>query len=187
MTDYDIPRDFTLFDSYYSGGTSAPAIEPVYVPEQKPERRRTAKPAQPVKKKTKTNAVTADEKTATMQSFKTALKLMFFAAIIVSVISCAIYLNAKLDVTATRISAVEDKIDIANSEKIRLNSELEGLVAVNKVKDYAENKLGMVKLENYKINYFTDNTTNQVVLSGGKSYGGSSVGSKLKQLFDKIF
>ena len=48
------------------------------------------------------------------------------------------------------------------------------MVSIDKVEDYAERQLGMVKLENYKITYFESDEGNHVVVSGGKSYRNSN-------------
>jgi hypothetical protein len=82
------------------------------------------------------------------------------------------YLNCTLDATANSITKIENEINMARSENIRLSSALEGMVSIDKVEDYAENQLGMVKLENYKITYFNSDEGNHVVVSGGKHYKG---------------
>lgn len=173
--------DFSLFEPY-DDGTAAPQLEPVYEPEEIPVR-------QPVKKKKKKSAkaVSNADRRATYASFFSSIKVIAAVFCIFSVVCVAMYLNAKLDETANAIADVEAEMKIVESEHIRLTSCLEGMVSIDKIEDYAENNLGMVKLENYKITYFDSGNTNQVVISGGKSYEDSGVGSKFKKLTEYIF
>lgn len=157
--------DFSLFD-WYDNGTSAPKLDPQYEP-QEPVRT-------PKKKKKSSQSVSKSERKATQASFVRSIKVFACVFCIFSVICFAMYLNVTLDETASQINSVESDIEIAKSENIRLNSALEGMVSIDKVEDYAENNLGMVKLENYKITYFESDEGNHVVLSGGRSYLGQS-------------
>lgn len=173
--------DFSLFEPT-DYGTAAPQLEPAYEPEELPVSR-------PVKKKKKqsSKAVSNADRKATYASFFASLKVIGAVFFVFSMICVAMYLNARLDETANAITAVESEMKIVESEHIRLASSLEGMVSIDKVEDFAENNLGMVKLENYKITYFDSDNTNQVVISGGKSYEDSGIGSKFKKLAEYIF
>ncbi len=166
MTQNQNAYKFSLFDSY-DYGTSAPKLEPVYAPETVPYEKNAPAP----KKKKKAQVVVSDEVVAeTKASTFFAVKLVFAIAFVFSLFAVAMYFNGKIDETATKIANIEADIKIAQSEYIRLSSILEGMVSIDKVEDYAVNKLGMVKLENYKITYFESDEDNHVVISGGKTY-----------------
>lgn len=154
---------FSLFDSY-DYGTSAPRLEPVYEPEVIPQRK-----SAPVKKKQIKHVSKAAVK-ATRASLVSSIRIVAILSCIFAVFSIAMYLNGMLDETATKITRLESDIKIAQSENVRLSSALEGMVSIDKVEDYAEENLGMVKLENYKITYFDSDNGNHVVVSGGKHY-----------------
>lgn len=154
--------DISLFD-WYDYGTSAPALEPEIKPVRKPEKKKSSQ------KKT-SQSVSASAKNATRESLFKSVKVLACVFCIFSVICFAMYLNVMLDETASQINSIENNIEIAKSENIRLNSTLEGMVSIDKVEDYAENNLGMIKLENYKITYFESDEGNHVVLSGGREY-----------------
>lgn len=156
--------DISLFDWDY--GTSAPELEPQFVPEKPVRRPEKKKNSQ---KKT-SQSVSKSAKKATLESLLKSVKILACVFCIFSVICFAMYLNVKLDETASQINSIESDIEIAKSENVRLNSTLEGMVSIDKVEDYAENNLGMVKLENYKITYFESDEGNHVVISGGKKY-----------------
>ena len=173
--------DFSLFEPY-DYGTAAPQLEPEYEPEEMPVSRPAKK-----KKKQSAKSVSNAARKATYASFFASLKVIGAVLFVFSLICVPMYLNARLDETAKAIAAVESEMQIVESEHIRLTSCLEGMVSIDKIKDYAENNLGMVKLENYKITYFDSRNTNQVVISGGKSYEDSDIGSKFKELTEYIF
>lgn len=159
--------DITLFD-WYDNGTSAPKLDPQYEPQ---EPVRVPKKKKSTQKK-KSRNVSASARKATRTSFISSVKILSCVFCIFSVICFAMYLNVRLDETASQINSVESDIEIAKSENVRLNSALEGMVSIDKIEDYAENTLGMVKLENYKITYFESGEGNHVVISGGRSYLG---------------
>ena len=158
-------QSFSLFDSY-NYGTAAPELYPSYYPDTKethPQRKK-----KPVAKKQTT--VTLAQKRATFASFVSTAKILACLVAFFSVISVAIFLNVTLDEKATKIADIENSIKIEQSDQVRLASALEGKVSVDRIRDYAINTLGMVKLENYKVTYFESEEENHVVISGGKKY-----------------
>lgn len=161
-----IPQQrFSLFDSY-DYGTAAPELYPSYYPDTKethPQRKK--KPV--AKKQTK---VTLAQKRATYVSFVNTAKVLAWLTAFFSVVCVAIFLNVTLDEKATKIADIENSIKIEQSDQVRLASALEGKVSVDKIRDYAVNTLGMVKLENYRVTYFESEEENHVVISGGKKY-----------------
>ncbi len=166
--------DFSMFDNYYS--TAAPELVPEYQPKE------PVSPPVPKKKKSKAYGVSKADKKATRVSFFKSMKAIGCTIFVFAVVCVAMYLNVTLDETAKMINSVEKSISVAQSENVRLESALEGMVSIDKVKDYAENNLGMVKLENYKITYFESEEDNHVVVSGGKSYRTGSLSEKIQQL-----
>lgn len=171
--------NFSLFEPL-DYGSAAPQLEPDYEPEELPAKPRT-------KKKKSAQSVTRDERKATVISLAQTAKALAVILFVFALICVAMYLNARLDETAREINSIESQLKTAQSEYIRLSSALEGMVAIDRVENYAENNLGMVKLENYKITYFAPDDTNQVVISGGKSYSDSDAGSKLSALKEYLF
>lgn len=161
--------NISLFD-WYDDGTAAPKLDPKYDPHQParlPKKKQTAR-------KKSSQSISKSAQKATAASFVSSMKVLACVFCIFSIICAAMYLNVRLDETATKINSVESAIEVAKSENVRLNSALEGMVSIDKIEDYAENTLGMVRLENYKITYFESDAGNHVVLSGGRSYLGSA-------------
>lgn len=162
--------DFSLFEKY-DYGTAAPELTPDYQPKE-PIPFPSAE-----EKKTKNNSdVVINVNNATKTSLLRSLLVIAVTVIVSGLAIYAIHLNSALDEKAKEIIAVEEEIDIAKNVQIKLNSDLSGLVSLDKLKDYAENTLGMVKLESYKITYFESENNNEVVISGGKSYDLVAVG-----------
>ena len=168
---------FSMFDSL-DYGTSAPQLEPVYEPETAPKKKQTVKTAKKKKASVSRNA----QKKAALASYISGAKILLSVFSIAFVLGIVLFLNVKMDETATKINAVQSEINIAKSENVRLESTLEGMVSIDKVEDYAEQTLGMVKLENYKITYFESGESNHVVISGGKSYNENSLASKFQNI-----
>lgn len=174
--------NFSLFDPDYDG-SSAPQLEPDYGNEVVPFR----SPSQPKKKKQKSAGVSALERRAVYASIKAGLKVIAALIFVFSLTAAAMYLNARLDETANSIRRIESEIKIADSENVRLNANLKSLVSIDKVDQFAVSKLGMVKLENYKITYLPQDENSQIVISGGKSYEDNDAGSKLSKLKEYLF
>lgn len=157
--------DFSLFEKY-DYGTAAPELIPEYRPEEPvkfpaPEKRSSVK-----SKKQSFIYVKKSTKASILKS----VVAIAGAVIILSFMFGVMSINATMDEIAIEISALEDEIDIARNEQIKLNSQISNKVSYNKIKDYAENTLGMIPIESSKITYIETETENYVALSGGKSY-----------------
>lgn len=99
-----------------------------------------------------------------------ALKLISLAVTLCAMISSLIYCRVTIDNLGRQISTVDTAISEAKSEEVRLQTQLDSMISLDKVEDYAVNTLGMVKLENYKITYFSFCDSDKVVFSGDKEY-----------------
>ena len=55
----------------------------------------------------------------------------------------------------TEINRQTRQVDILHSENVRMRSEIEGKSSIRAVEDYAENILGMIRLENSQIEYIS--------------------------------
>lgn len=176
--------NFSLFDSL-DYGTSAPKFEPEFEPYTEPTPKK--KSNQTKKANSHKSKSTVVRQTAMQKAHAKQTRLRIYGIIAVSIIfvglfACMLGLNGSLDENATKINAVQSRIDEAKSEQIRLEAELDGLVSVDKLDYYAVNVLGMVKLEDYKITYINSEEDNHVVISGGKSYNSGTVATKFMQI-----
>lgn len=125
------------------------------------------------------------EKTAVPVVLK---KAMCFFAVCFAMVVVILVMQTKSDMLLNEISSVQKDIEIASSENVRLNAELSALVTSDKIENYAENVLGMVKAESYQISYIDLSEGDEIVLSGDKAIDdGSDAAGKIKALFANIF
>lgn len=79
---------------------------------------------------------------------------------------CAIlYGKAEETTLQAQITALNSQIDIENSEKVRMQTEIEGKTSLQNVEEYAENVLGLKKIEKSQIEYVQLQTDDVVEIS----------------------
>ena len=130
--------------------------------------------------------VERDEKTVNVPAF--AKKLLCFVVVCACLVVALLMLNSKYDTVLSEISAVQSEISIQKGESVRLNAELSSKISTDKIENYAENVLGMVKAENHQITYIDLSEGDCVLVSGDKTANGESqLSGKIKELFAYIF
>lgn len=118
----------------------------------------------------------------------TAVKIMAVACVFCMALVGLLVMNSKINVLERQIANVESQLSIAESENVRLNAELNSKISTDKIEDYAENVLGMVKAENYQISYIDLSKGDRIVVSGNKTVNdGSEFSNKIKELVAYIF
>lgn len=135
----------------YDFARFAPAEEEPYENEE-PER------AKPKKK----------AKTASHSTLKPAAvaKMIFIGIFVMISVGCIMVGNIKMTQLSEQISTTQKKLDRAKSEQISLNSKLESRMSLEKVESYATNKLGLVKIQPYQIQYVNLTDKDSVEVSG---------------------
>lgn len=129
-----------------------------------PSRRRAPAPAPHVVKKTSAQ-LKSESRKATLK----AIKIMIVSALLLTMIGFSIYSRVRLDELDRQLTQINSDTDIIVSENTRLKSEINSRISLDKVEEYAQNELGMVKVENYQIKYIDLDAKDQVVVSGNKS------------------
>ena len=94
---------------------------------------------------------------------------MIVSALLLTMIGFSIYSRVRLDELDRQLTQINSDTDIIVSENTRLKSEINSRISLDKVEEYAQNELGMVKVENYQIKYIDLDAKDQVVVSGNKS------------------
>lgn len=84
--------------------------------------------------------------------------VLFSGVLLCSVLNCKVE-TARLQ---SDISKQQETVDILNSENVRMQTEIEGNTSLAKVEDYAENVLGLKKLDKSQIEYVEINTDNDI-------------------------
>ncbi len=113
-------------------------------------------------------------------------KIMAFSAVCVSLMVVLLFMQTKNDNLAAEITTLQKDMEIAQGENVRLNAELSSMVASDRIEEYAENELGMVKAESHQIYYIDLSDGDEIVVSGEKTLEGKEE-NKLKALFAYIF
>lgn len=146
--------DFSLFETH-----TAPAAVP--------EKETAAKPVLlPKKKKSR-----QQERVEAALVAKKTLKVLSLTLCIAFFVGTYIFASMRLDEINHDITQVERDIKVANSENTRLRMELGAMASLDKVEDYAINKLGMVKQEGYQVQYIDLAMDDKVVLANGAAPG----------------
>lgn len=86
-----------------------------------------------------------------MHVLKKSVVVLCFVAVVFGIISLQIYAGAKNYRLTMEIQSAQKELSIAQSENIKLNSELSGITSIAIIDSYATDVLGMTKIENYQI------------------------------------
>jgi hypothetical protein len=168
--------------------------QPKKVQKNAPASKRVKKTVPKVQQKI-TTAVEVNGITQTVQRQSTNVKVNKLAKqlIVCAIVCCLSFfgllvMESKCNALDKQIAAVESRIDIEEGEAVRLNAELSSKISSDKIENYAENVLGMVKAESYQISYIDLSEGDEIVVSGDKTVGGQDdLSGKIKQLFAYIF
>ncbi len=159
-------RNAYTYDSYNRNakviaynGSAAPKMKPA------PQR----KPRLEVVQKTRQTAAQVRQQTAA--DTRKAIKVMCVSIAILMFMALAIYSRVQLDEVNREISAVEKKMELAESDTVRINNELNSIISINNVENYAANQLGMVKVQDYQVVYVDLSADDYVAKANGKDTG----------------
>ena len=141
----------------YYNGSAAPKVRPE--PQKKPQLE--------LVKKTRLTAQQMRQQTAAVT--RKTIKVMSVAMAILMFMALAIYSRVKLDEINRYISSVEKKIELAQSDAVKLNNELNAIVSINNVEEYATNELGMTKIQDYQVYYIDMSSQDYVAVANGES------------------
>ena len=86
-------------------------------------------------------------------------------AALFTLIIAVIATNAAITTTSTQIADIEDEIVLLESEKSYLEFTLESRMTLDQIESYAENQLGMVKMDSSQKKYVELESENKIVVS----------------------
>lgn len=138
-------------------GSAAPKVKPA--PQKRPQLE--------LVQKTRMTARQLQQQTAA--ETRKPIKVMCVAMAILMFMALAIYSRVKLDEINREISSVEKKIELAQSDAVKLNNELNAIVSINNVEEYATNELGMTKVQDYQVYYIDMSSEDYVAVANGQS------------------
>ena len=122
----------------------------------------------PQKKPKVVRKTRAQIKAETRRANLRAFKALACAFILLGFVGLVIFSRVQLDEISRDISNTQSKMNVLQSENTRLEMQLNSMVSLDKVDDYAQNTLGMVKQEGYQVEYINLSGSDEVLVSGGK-------------------
>ena len=81
-----------------------------------------------------------------------------------SMFSLVINSYVQLNEVYSQISAAESTLNDLQSENVRMQTQLEGQASIRNIKEYAEDRLGLQKLDRSQIQYIQIQTEDEVVV-----------------------
>lgn len=103
-----------------------------------------------------------------LRNAKKAVKVLSVCAILFTLIFFQIYSQVQVDELDRKLDDINKQIEVVESENTRLSMELDSIISLDKVDDYAQNVLGLVKVENYQVSYIDLSGEDAITQSGGK-------------------
>lgn len=117
----------------------------------------------------------AQEREQNWKAFKKAVEIISVAAICLLFLGAVIYSTLKLDEVNREIAAIDKSMSIAQSEKVRLDMELNSIISLDNVENYAVGTLGMSKVQEYQVVYVDLSSSDRVIMANGKETDSANV------------
>ena len=108
------------------------------------------------------------------------LTILFVSLLAAALLGSVIYSLDKRNTMYNKVSAMNEKLDSAEAENVRLQSELDSKMSAKNIEEYAQS-LGMVKLNSSQIFYIKTQTGDVVTIPEQEK----GLIAKIKSLFDK--
>ena len=89
--------------------------------------------------------------------------IILVSALAVVLLGTVIYSLNRRNTMYSKVASLNSELNLAEAENVRLQSELEGKLSAKNLEDYAENVLGMKKIDSSQIKYIeiqTDDVVN---------------------------
>lgn len=106
--------------------------------------------------------------------------IILVSALAVVMLGTVIYSFDRRNTMYNKVSTLNSELNLAEAENVRLQSELDSKMSAKNVEDYAENVLGMQKIDSSQIQYIEIQTDDVVNIPEQDE----SLLAKLKRLFD---
>lgn len=107
------------------------------------------------------------------------LRIIFVSLLAAALLGLVIYSLDKRNTVYNSVTALEEKLDNAAAENVRLQSELEGKVSAKSIEEYAKS-IGMEKIDSTQIKYIKLQTGDVVTIPEQEK----GIIAKIKSFFD---
>lgn len=146
-----------------------------FAPEPEPDDQKTKKiQKQPTPKKRSLKRKALRPVTVIKWAFVSIFVMMSVGSIMVG--------NIKITKLNDQVASEQKILDTAQSDEVSLNAKLEARMSMTKVDDYATNKLGLVKVQPYQIEYVHLTDKDKVVVNTDNS----GVTGFFKKVFNSV-
>ena len=90
------------------------------------------------------------------------ISIIFVAVVAAVFLGAVVYTYDKRNTVYNQVAAKNEELTLVEAENVRLQSELESRMSAKNVEDYAENELGMRKIDSSQIKYIRIQTDDVV-------------------------
>ena len=126
---------------------------------------------------------TAAEAKREMQlASRKAAKILAISIFLLSMLAALLYSRLRVDELTREVNTVTSQLTEAQGENVRLSMKLDSMISLEHVEEYAENTLGMTKVEGYQMEYIDLSGSDKVVLSGDKTLSADNETSLIEKL-----
>ncbi|MBR3439140.1 MAG: hypothetical protein IKH13_06535 [Clostridia bacterium] len=119
--------------------------------------RRVEQPPVPVIVEPRASKSKAQLRRESVGAFANAVRVIAAATVLLMLFAGIIGSRVKLSMAQHESQQLKNELSIVQSENVRLNMQLNSMISDDMVEDYAENVLGLKKIEKYQIHYFESN------------------------------
>lgn len=109
------------------------------------------------------------------------VSIVLVSALAAVLLGTVIYSLDRRNTMYSRVSALNEELTLAEAENVRLQTELESKISAKNVEDYAENVLGMQKIDSSQIKYIKIQTDDVVTIPEQDE----GLLAKVKKFFDR--
>lgn len=109
------------------------------------------------------------------------LTIILVSVLAAMLLGSVIYSFDRRNTVYNRVASMNNELTLMEAENVRLQSELESKMTAKNVEDYAENVLGMQKIDSSQIEYIKIQTDDVVSIPQPEE----SIGQKLKNFFER--
>jgi len=99
---------------------------------------------------------------------KRAVTIFILSAIVLTMFGILLQRRAESVKLDTQLAQLNAKVEVAESDRVSLEAKFNSLISIQKVEEYAQNELGMVKRQRYQKIELEPDGSDGVVLSKGK-------------------
>lgn len=154
-------------DSVYRYNADVYSTKPAEKPESLPSHGTPAKRPQITMKRTEARSGSV-------------FTIILVSALAVVLLGTVIYSLNRRNTMYSKVSALNNELNLAEAENVRLQSELESKMSAKNIEDYAENVLGMKKIDASQIKYIEIQTDDVISIPEQNE----SILGKVKSFFE---